>query len=132
MGKKKDGVYLGVCLSPAARRDLKQLAARRRQLLPSRKPPKTSTPCAAHRVHKKDLSQVHHQLYEWLATVNERSNGTLATLSGEQAPNNTPKASRGTDSTNSISQKREHVNPESQKGKKAGEFFAAQDHVRAR
>ena len=30
MGKKKDGVYLGVCLSPATRRDLKQLAARRR------------------------------------------------------------------------------------------------------
>lgn len=36
--------------------------------------------------------------------------GTLATLSGEQAPNNTPKASRGTDSTNSISQNAENVN----------------------
>ena len=81
---------------------------------------------------KKDLSQVHHRLHEWLTTMNERSNGTLATLSGEQAPNNTPKASRGTDSTNSISQKRENVNPESQKGKKTGEFFAAQDHVRER
>lgn len=44
--------------------------------------------------------------------------GTLATLSGEQAPNNTPKASRGTDSTNSISQNAENVNSESQKGKK--------------
>ena len=43
--------------------------------------------------------------------------GTLATLSGEQAPNNTPKASRGTDSTNSISQNAENVNSESQKAK---------------
>ncbi len=44
--------------------------------------------------------------------------GTLATLSGEQAPNNTPKASRGTDSANSISQNTENVNPESQNGRK--------------
>ena len=44
--------------------------------------------------------------------------GTLATLSGEQAPNNTPKASRGTDPINSISQNAENVNSESQKGKK--------------
>ena len=123
MGKKKDGVYLGACLSPAARRDLKQPAVRRRQLLPSRKPSKTSTPCAARRAHKKDLSQVNPQLYEWLATVNERSNGTLATPSGEQAPNNTPKASRGTDSTNSISQNREKVNPGSQKSQEGRGVF---------
>ena len=56
--------------------------------------------------------------------------GTLATLSGEQAPNNTPKASRGTDSTNSISQNAENVNSESQKGKKfalAGEMSETAD-----
>jgi hypothetical protein len=56
--------------------------------------------------------------------------GTLATLSGEQAPNNTPKASRGTDSTNSISQNAENVNSESQKGKKfalAGETSETAD-----
>lgn len=28
---------------------------------------------------KKDLSQVNHQLYEWLATINERSNGRFTT-----------------------------------------------------
>ena len=28
---------------------------------------------------KKDLSQVNHQLYEWLATINERSNGSSST-----------------------------------------------------
>ena len=48
---------------------------------------------------KKDLSQVNHQLYEWLAIVNERSNGSLTT-------------------TNSISQNTENVNPESQNGRK--------------
>lgn len=50
---------------------------------------------------KKDLSQVNHQLYEWLAIVNERSNGSLTT-------------------TNSISQNTENVNPESQNGRKYG------------
>ena len=51
--------------------------------------------------------------------------GTLATPSGEQAPNNTPKASRGTDSTDNISQNAENVNFDSQKGKK----FARSDSV---
>ena len=46
---------------------------------------------------------MNHQLYEWLAIVNERPvNGILATPSGEQAPDNTPEAGRGTDSVYSI------------------------------
>ncbi len=40
--------------------------------------------------------------------------GTLATPLGEQAPNNTPKASGGTDSTNSISQNQQNVNTETE------------------
>ena len=81
---------------------------------------------------KKDLSQVNHQLHESLAIFNERYNGTLATPLNSKTPQQTPKTSRGTDSTDSISQNRENVNPESQKGKKAGEFSAAHDHVRGR
>ena len=152
MGKKKDGVYLGVCLSPAARRDLKQLAARRRQLLPSRKPPKTSTPCAAHRAHKKDLSQVNYQLYEWLTTMNERfdrggrtpsasadtlagtseTNGRSSTLKQStsptpdmQAPSLTSATGRRikTASISSISQKRGNVNPGSQKSQEGRGVF---------
>lgn len=59
-----------------------------------------------------------------------KKNGTLATLSGEQAPNNTPKASRGTDSTNSIVETAEKVNRKSGKGKKfalAGEASETAD-----
>ena len=132
MGKKKDRVYLGACLSPAARRDLKQPAVRRRQLLPSRKPSKTSTPCAARRAHKKDLSQVNPQLYEWLATVNERSNGTLATPSGEQAPTIRPKRAVVRIPLIVYRKIGEMSTRDRKKAKKAGEFFAAQDRVRER
>ncbi len=44
----------------------------------------------------------------------QNKKGTLATPLGEQAPNNTPKASGGTDSTDSISQNAEDVNTETE------------------
>lgn len=92
---------------------------------------------------KKDLSQVNHQLYEWLATINERSNrggrtpsASADTLAGTsetngrsstlkqptsptpdvQAPSLTSETGRRikTTSTSSISQNAENVNSESQ------------------
>ena len=71
---------------------------------------------------KKDLSQVNHQLYEWLATINERSNLKQSTspTPDVQAPSLTSETGRRikTTSTSSISQNAENVNSESQKGKK--------------
>lgn len=71
---------------------------------------------------KKDLSQVNHQLYEWLATINERSNLKQSTspTPDVQAPSLTSETGRRikTTSTSSISQNAENVNPESQNGRK--------------
>ncbi len=71
---------------------------------------------------KKDLSQVNHQLYEWLATINERSNVRQATSpsSNAEALNSTSETLPRIKpvSTDSISQNAENVNSESQKGKK--------------
>lgn len=63
---------------------------------------------------KKDLSQVNHQLYEWLAIINERSiSRSMAQLNRSE-----PAGVESTSSTNSISQNTENVNPESQNGRK--------------
>ena len=52
---------------------------------------------------KKGLSQLKPQLYEWLASVNERPvNGILATPLDSNAPQQTSKTSHGTDSVYSI------------------------------
>ena len=71
---------------------------------------------------KKDLSQVNHQLYEWLATINERSNLKQSTspTPDVQAPSLTSETGRRikTTSTSSISQNAENVNPSERKGKK--------------
>ena len=71
---------------------------------------------------KKDLSQVNHQLYEWLATINERSNLKQSTspTPDVQAPSLTSETGRRikTTSTSSISQNAENVNPELQNGRK--------------
>lgn len=64
---------------------------------------------------KKDLSQLKPQLYEWLASVNERSNGsTIRDVSKSVEHVSTEESS----SNNSISQNAENVNSKSQKGKK--------------
>ena len=71
---------------------------------------------------KKDLSQVNHQLYEWLATINERSNLKQATSpsSNAEALNSTSETLPRIKpvSTDSISQNAENVNSESQNGRK--------------
>ncbi len=59
----------------------------------------------------------------------QNKKGTLATPLGEQAPNNTPKASSGTDSTNSISQKPEDVNTKPENN--SGERFAVAENGKA-
>lgn len=64
---------------------------------------------------KKDLSQLKPQLYEWLASVNERSNGsTIRDVSKSVEHVSTEESS----SNNSISQNAENVNSKSQKGKR--------------
>ena len=52
--------------------------------------------------------------------------GTLATPIGEQAPTNTPEASRGTDSNNSIAQKSEKSTPSAKKSHNLTEDAAEQ------